>query len=546
MSRDERFSKKEIDRLAERLRADDVSDEDAELIREAIRCHPEARRRLVEHLYLSSLLKEELQTELERVGGESTGMPARILGLAAVLALACGLIVMVTRAPEKEPSPLAEGNVSVIAEQVEKDSTGIAVLAHEKDAVWSEACDQILTDEPLVPGIVCLEKGFARIDFYSGATLLLEGPARLELISPTQARYVGGKIGCQLPVVARGFELHADGFTATRKQDSHFETAEFFLMRTNETQVELHGYLGHVAVKRKGEVDHVLEQEQSLTISGEGEFSDTNAGVDELFGSLFLRSGSELQLQTWREYSNVLKKDKDVLVYYDFESPGDWVTRLPNQAEHAAANSYGVIVGCRWGNGRWPGKSALEFSNSSDRIRINVPGEYGELTLACWVRIDSKQHGQIALINPETSQDSYVHWSLRKGRETEDLFIQLEQTSDPGRTYSLSRREHYYTEAAVVTDRNLGSWMHMATTYSVDRGLVSFYVNGKLIEVSKMQKRRKTMIGITDIGNWPQREWARNTEWEYRHLDGAIDEFLILNRVLSANEIRTMWLRGAP
>src|SRR5262249_27826429 len=61
----------------------------------------------------------------------------------------------------------------------------------------------------LLPGHFRLEDGLARIEFYSGATVLLEGKADLELVSATQAILHAGKLRAQVPSHARGFAVRS-------------------------------------------------------------------------------------------------------------------------------------------------------------------------------------------------------------------------------------------------------------------------------------------------------------------------------------------------
>src|SRR5262249_15381970 len=60
---------------------------------------------------------------------------------------------------------------------------------------------------PLAPGRLQLKSGYAHIQFYSGATVILEGPAELWLTSRTAAYCSSGKLRANVPAQAEGFRI---------------------------------------------------------------------------------------------------------------------------------------------------------------------------------------------------------------------------------------------------------------------------------------------------------------------------------------------------
>ncbi len=82
--------------------------------------------------------------------------------------------------------------------------------------------------------------------------------------------------------------------------------------------------------------------------------------------------------------------------------------------------------------------------------------------------------------------------------------------------------------------------MHVAVVYDPKSGLVNHYQNGQVIGVNPIETPRLLGIGTVDIGNWPYKEWAAGTEFEVRNLDGALDEFLIMKRAWTAEDIKEL------
>src|SRR5262249_6431933 len=72
------------------------------------------------------------------------------------------------------------------------DDSG-AVLTQTDHAVWEDASMPARLG-PLPPGKLALKSGYAHLEFYNGATVILEGPAELRLISRTEAFCDRGKL----------------------------------------------------------------------------------------------------------------------------------------------------------------------------------------------------------------------------------------------------------------------------------------------------------------------------------------------------------------
>src|SRR5690606_17740565 len=114
-------------------------------------------------------------------------------GLAACVA--CGWWLL------PRPTPTAKG----ITERTARASEEVALLGMAVDVEW--AGRQFTPGEALPKGLLNIRKGTLRLDFYSGARVILEGPARLELLSPDLARLDEGKLTAKVPPPAQGFTV---------------------------------------------------------------------------------------------------------------------------------------------------------------------------------------------------------------------------------------------------------------------------------------------------------------------------------------------------
>ncbi|MEM6469640.1 MAG: FecR domain-containing protein [Planctomycetota bacterium] len=82
----------------------------------------------------------------------------------------------------------------------------VAKIVSSEDAAW----ESILPTSPgskLSPGVLHLKSGIATIEFHSGAEMIVEAPARLELISDMRARLYNGAAVMEVPPSAEGFIL---------------------------------------------------------------------------------------------------------------------------------------------------------------------------------------------------------------------------------------------------------------------------------------------------------------------------------------------------
>ncbi len=86
-------------------------------------------------------------------------------------------------------------------------SAAVAMLTRTVDARWSPKAHSLRVGSALEPGSLHLESGLAQVVFYSGARLVIEGPAELRLVSANEAVCVSGRVLAEVPTPARGFRL---------------------------------------------------------------------------------------------------------------------------------------------------------------------------------------------------------------------------------------------------------------------------------------------------------------------------------------------------
>lgn len=88
----------------------------------------------------------------------------------------------------------------------EPKANGVAVLARAVGVEWADGVERA-AGAVLEPGMLRLKSGAALVEFFSGARVVLEGPAEFQLVSSGEAFLSSGKINAHVPPQARGFTV---------------------------------------------------------------------------------------------------------------------------------------------------------------------------------------------------------------------------------------------------------------------------------------------------------------------------------------------------
>ncbi len=239
--------------------------------------------------------------------------------------------------------------------------------------------------------------------------------------------------------------------------------------------------------------------------------------------------------ERWLAHSRALRADPATVLYYSFEDNNTWERTLRNVAGRGDRSLDGSVVGCLWCRGRWQGKTALEFKRISDRVRINVPGWFDQLSMATWVRIEGLDNRLSSLVLTDDWDPAEVHWQLGS---TGEIVFGVHSADD-------GQRNVDYVSPPVLGPRDLGQWVHIATVYDKGRNRITHYLNGSSVFEERLDYPIAVQIGAATIGNWSQTRSSDHIP-RIRSLNARIDEFVILRRVLTSGEIKEMYEVGKP
>lgn len=411
-------------------------------------------------------------------------------------------------------------------------SIAVAMLTRTVEARWGDGTPPPRAGSPLDPGWLRLESGMAQVVFYSGARVVIEGPAEVQLVSPSKAVCRTGRLLAEVPEPARGFRIATD----------HLELMDLgttFGVAASRGGTEVHVFKGKVKVSAGDLLRQALGETQAAVVhaSAPPRFMSADARA---FTPMFEFQQRSLALEAFRyeqwQFANArLNEDPSLLVHFDLQdlSSTDWT--LHNRALNGHPGLEGVIVGCARVEGRWREKPALEFQCVNDRVRMAVPGEFESLTLSAWVCIFGLDRPLNSLFMCDGFAPGTLHWLVRH-----DGVLGVTVFGDgPGRFQILP-------SPPVVTLAHLGRWNHFAVVLDGQAGRVVQYLNGSPVSRHELEHALPFRVGAAELGNWNAQSGPNPAPALIRNLSGAIDEFALFSRALSDAEIRQLYLTGKP
>jgi hypothetical protein len=410
-------------------------------------------------------------------------------------------------------------------------STAVAMLSRVADAQWTEPETELRLGAPIEPGWLRLKSGLAQIVFYNGARVVIEGPTELQLISPSEALCRSGRLTAEVPPQASGFRVRTPQMNVT-------DLGTAFGLDVKETRTELHVFEGRVEFQT-GTTKRDLKE-------GAGAVAERARDVKLItadptaFASLFdlqMKSSDAavLRHEQWRAASHRLDEDSSLLVHFDFDASDSTDYRLLNTSKRPGAVPDATIIGCKWIEGRWPDKRALEFGGVSDRVRFSVPGEYESLTLTAWVRVQGLDRRVNSLFMSDGFIPGTLHWLiLNDGAPTVTV------VGPPGKPVQI------VTGPPVVTLDKFGLWQHVAVVVDSRSGNVVHYLNGEAVSETPLRIKPPFRVGPAELGNWNPSGFKGDESLMIRNFSGAMDEFCLFGRALPAHEIRALYSQGKP
>lgn len=484
-----------------------------------------ARQIMLDHADFHGLLREQaMQADGVKWIGESAGSGRTKGRLATGSWVAAGLAASIAFGWWLLPKPPADQPSPITVTHPANDE--VALLGIAIDVEWN---GQSYTEgEALPKGMLDIRKGTLRLDFYSGARVILEGPARLELLSSNLARLDEGKLTAKVPPPAQGFTV-LNGNLRVVDRGTQFGMSvagsNNCAVHVFDGEVELQGEVPEDTARKLFEGDGVSIHEGRSTVIT----ADRRSFADPVGMLRAAAKESDARWEEWRTKSRALREAPGLLAYFDFEDWDPSTMTLPNRASGANDSSNGSVIGCEELSGRWDRKGALGFAKTSDRVRFRTSGKCTSLTLMASVRVDSLPLDHNSLLSMAPGEVGEVHWKLdRSGR------LLLGLRAAPELEYASWER---IESPQVVTPGDFGRWMLFATVIDGERREMRHFVNGKEVAKTSLKRPVPIKLGLANLGNFDSQT---SDNGMVRNFNGRIDEFALFNRALSAGEIGAM------
>lgn len=490
------FPSREFDDAVAAVCHGSAADDHVQALNELLRSNAAARDEYILRVELHSRLASEPDlfassappAETAPRAGHWQSWP---LALAACLAfVAAAFWVLQKGPPKEEPAPI---------------SKAVAMLYRTADAVWNKSAEAPRLNAPLEPGVLRLESGLAQIAFYSGARIVVEGPAELRLISRNEAFCEKGRFLLEVPAQARGFQIKTPHRAVT-------DSGALLAVDVTAGETALRAFTGTAKTQPDAGAFASLFDFQAKSLAAEAR-----------------------RLDQWRSACKRLEADPTLLLHFDFEnaSASDWQIR--NLGNPRSNVSDAAIVGCQWTEGRWPEKHALEFQSVSDRVRVNLPGEYDSLTLAAWVSVKGLDRKINSLFMSDGFDPRTIHWLIRRDGALGLTVIGAEP-----------RQHQIVLSPPVITLEKFGLWLHMAVVIDSSAQRVLHCLNGVPVSETPLKIAPPFRVGAAELGNWNAKGFPENDPFMIRNFSGAMDELLMFNRALDPAELRALYTQGKP
>ncbi len=476
-----------------------------------------------------------------------------VLAIAAtVLLIVGGAAFLIGRSQASNENQIATASPQQPSAEARDESetaiAGHATLRRVVDLQWAQGANHWRQGDVIPDGRLEFKQGLAEIDFFCGATLIIEGPATLDVESDWSVRVLEGRLRANVPPAARGFVVKAG-------ESEIVDLGTEFALEVGDQTSQVEVIDGEIMLRGgRHDGDHLLTGDRKW-LEGEGTSPaklQRPSSQNEL--NRLHENAEANRFDRWKAYSQQLRDDDRLIAYYPIAELEK--QRVVSNSANTGADKDGLIIGpVNRTSGRFGSSSAgLEFDRPGARVRTRIDGEFQSFTFACWVKIDSLENRYNALFMGDGYENGEPHWQIRDDGclmfsvmvdDTHHIqhFNQYDQTIVT--TAGLHRV--YFSEPIWDISKS-GQWFHIAAVYDPAGRRVTQYVNGVQVcqhKITDTYYTDKLHIGPAEIGNWGQP--FRKTPWfAVRNLNGTIDELAIFNAVLSPEEIDSLYEKGKP
>jgi hypothetical protein len=534
-------NKAKIENLLDRYFASELDDESKTELESLLAESPEARERFWELASMESALEDwgessnGVSFSFPTVSEEPKKSTWRRFGFSS-LGWVAALVILTVIILQKEPATVAtKAPAEKPAERAVAYLSKVSGVASERHLPLGKAL--------AVGHEISIKEGILQIDFYSGARVTIKGPARFVPESDMRIAVHEGAVQVNVADSAKGFVLALpDGIMTDlgTSFDVVVQEAKPTLLQVTQGEVILSERSGSPADKN-------IVEGQSFELSEKGEPQSVAYQPIDLDSELSVLGDEAYTRQhaLWEETCAKLAADPSVVVHFRLLAEEMNSRVIVNRASGENAPQTGTIISAQWTEGRWKGKPALAFHKRTDRVRVDVHGEYKQASIAAWVRIDDLPNRYNGLFYSEQGTEGETHWQFSP--EGHSWF----NVRPPWKESDWNFREA--NSEPVISSSDYGTWKLLSLTYDSETLEVIHYVDGNVVGRTAIDTSIPLRFKRATLGNFfdADPDLHANVDglgesWSYRNWSGAIDEFLLFSRVLDEKEMKSLYKTTSP
>jgi hypothetical protein len=400
-----------------------------------------------------------------------------------------------------------------------------ARVAQNAGALLTRDGHVVAVRERLPDGPLALLQGTLGLNYGRGVQVVIEAPAEFQCRDADSMILHSGRLAAHVPPEAVGFTIETPrGRVIDRGTRFALDTAKESATQVHvfEGKVDAHG-ASTDAPRRlvTGEALSLAQESAPLQLR-DGAFVHPEELPSVVAG---LRLGKH---QRWLRWRLVVQEDPALVLFAELD---------PVRLAQGRVIERMSVAGTRPVQGRWPGKTCLDFNLRGDAVKLDVGGErvWPQLTLAAWVRLDRLGEPYQSLYHTDDwrrGRPGQLHWMITR---TAKMRLALQGNVIAG----VPPEKPVYADAdssiPVLPER--GRWVHLAVVYDSDARTARFFLNGNFDNEVRHDVAHPVQLGSAQIGNWNKQD---------RKLSGRFDELIILGRALADEEVQAIYAAGNP
>ena len=527
--------------LLENYCNESISDEDLEKLEQKLLDDSEFRAEARTYFSMDSFMQmdQDMPVPMGLIEETTAQKPAPRsffwpMAMAASLSFIAGVLVLYTINRSKNTKV---SQMDPIESKSDMKASGFAVIDKVVNVEWANNNKSYSNGQAVGQETLKLKSGIVHLEFFCGASVIIEGPAEFDVNSSWEGFCHKGKLRANVPPAAHGFRIDTP-------KNKIIDLGTEFGINVGDEEESVVVFDGEIELHAKGKEMKLLTAGKGIKTVGTSQESLTAVDAESFIKTAGLNDLHKAKVQSkyakWKTMSQKWTQDSRLIAYYNFEDENSpFVRHIGTKSKD---NLTGKIIRAERVDGRWntiENGGAMEFKKPGSRVRVNIPGEFKQFTFAAWLRIDSLDRDWNAIFMGDSYQIGEPHWQINK----DGRLVLCVRKYDRPKDYHI-----LYWSPKIWEPSQTGQWMHLATVYDPVTKQMKHFKNGEEIHSQEIPEEfhvSTLKIGPAEIGNWGQ-PTRTDPVFALRNINGRIDELMIMDAALNNEEIKEIYEAGKP